>query len=711
MTNWEKPGQTTKFPSTPPPPEPAVELGDSEAVVPPPAPIAVSAAHESFVPPPVGPMVGTATPADSDHLPSLEETSLLTGRGADGPVAPQRATPEQALAQLEAALPVPASLQETLTVKASMQANRGRAPNETSSPGGHTKFFTYEELDPEVSQPPTDSVPPQPASLFSTPPAQPQLHASLPKQPTRFGRADRVALQVPVLVRGRLGAPQAVREQTHTLFVFSRGAVISLAADVQVGEKLVLINLKSGKEVECQVVSIHRPKTGTKEVEIGFTQPALQFWPVSFPLEGENPDQFNLPRPQERASPGVTSWPPAPSAPSLTGEHTKPAAASLGPNDIRAIVARWEARRTTQPRTSALAVADSAAEEQRVDSAPPAVQVIPVGEGDLPAAKASDSTASRGHLGAFGPLAIRSHEHSWEAGIPESWLDQRAATEPAAANRLPRRKLILAGASICLFILVPAAWFALRRHSGSKPVAVNSSAVPAQASSESAAAPSAEPAPKPAAPATQPPTSVSSAGQVSAPTQAMVATVPGSRQPPKDSTDAPSAPAAPGKPASLRAKPEMRLGTLTVPAVAPTQNKVAKEEPLPAVVDGEVPGAVPGGQPGGIIGILSKGSAASALPLAQSSQHGGQVVRPRLTSSVKPDYPPLARLQRVEGDVVIQAEISATGSVGLLKVVSGPALLQQAAMEALRKWKYEPARLNDQPVALQVLVTIRFRIK
>lgn len=708
MIGWEKPGPTTKFPSTPPPPEPVVELGDPEAVVPPPMPTAVSAAPESFVPPPVEPMVGTATPADSDHPPSLEETSLLTGRGADGPAASQQTTPVQAPAQLEAALPAPGSLQESLTIKASMQATRGGAPNETSSPGGHTKFFTYEDLDPEVSQPPSDSAPPQPASLFSTPPAQPLLDPNLPRQPTRFGRGNRVALQLPVLVRGRLGAPQAVREETHTLFVLSRGAVISLAADVQVGEKLVLINLKNGKETKCQVVSVQRPETGINEVELRFTQSASQFWPVNFPLEGENPDQFNLPRPQERARPGVASSPPAPSASSLPGEHTKPAAASLRPNDLRAIVPGLEAPRTTQLRTSALAVADSAAEEQRVDSVPPAVQVVPVGECDLPAAKASDSTASRSPLG---PLAIRSHEHSWEAGVPESWLDQRAATKPAAANRPPRRKLILAGVSLCLFILVPAAWFVLRRHSSSETVAVNSSAVPAQASSESAAAPRAEPAPEPAAPATQPPTGVSPAGQVRAQTQAMVATVAGSREPPIDSTGVPSAPAAPGKPARPRAKPEMRLGTLTVPVVAPTQNKVANEESLPAVVDGEVPGGVPGGQPGGIIGILSKGSPASAQPLAQSSQHGGQIVRPRLTSSVKPDYPPLARLQRVEGDVVIQAEISATGSVGLLKVVSGPAILQQAAMEALRKWKYEPARLNDQPVALQVLVTIRFRIK
>jgi len=697
MIGWEKPGPTTKFPSTPPPPEPVVELANPEAVVPPPVPIAVSAAPESFVPPPVEPMAGTATPADSDHPPSLEETSFLTGRGADA--ASRQTTPVQAPARLDAALPAPGSLQESLTVKTSMQANRGGAPNETSSPGGHTKFFTYEDLDPEVPQPPSDSVRPQPAPLFSTPPAQPLLDPSLPKQPTRFGRGNRVALQLPVLVRSRLGAPQTVREETHTLFVLSRGAVISLVAGVQVGEKLVLINLKNGKETECQVVSVQRPETGINEVEIGFTQSASQFWPVSFPLEGENPDQFNLPRPQERARPGIPSSPPAPSASSLTGERTKPAAASLRPNDIRA-----------QLRKSALAVADSAS-EQRVDSFPPAVQVVPVGEGELPAAKASDSNASRSPLGASGPLAIRSHEHSWEAGVPESWLDQRAATKPAAVNRPPRRKLILAGVSLCLFILVPAAWFVLRRHSGSEPGAVNSSVVPAQASSESAAAPRAEPALEPAAPAMQPPTGVSPAGQVRAQTQAMVATVAGSREPPKDSTGVPSAPAVPGKPASPRAKPEMRLGTLTVPVVAPTQNKVANEESLPAVVDGEVPGAVPGGQPGGIIGILSKGSSASVLPLAQSSQRGGQIVRPRLTSSVKPDYPPLAKLQRIEGDVVIQAEISATGSVGLLKVVSGPAILQQAATEALRKWKYEPARLNDQPVALQVLVTIRFRIK
>ena len=46
-----------------------------------------------------------------------------------------------------------------------------------------------------------------------------------------------------------------------------------------------------------------------------------------------------------------------------------------------------------------------------------------------------------------------------------------------------------------------------------------------------------------------------------------------------------------------------------------------------------------------------------------------------------------------------------------MKVVSGPLPLQQAAMDALRQWTYEPSRLNDEPVPAQVLVVIKFRIK
>src|SRR5207244_8397832 len=73
-----------------------------------------------------------------------------------------------------------------------------------------------------------------------------------------------------------------------------------------------------------------------------------------------------------------------------------------------------------------------------------------------------------------------------------------------------------------------------------------------------------------------------------------------------------------------------------------------------------------------------------------------------------PAYPPLARQARIEGQVQIDAVLDENGSVVEMKVVSGPALLYQAALEALKKWKYEPTYLNDQPIAVQLIVTVTF---
>jgi TonB family protein len=88
---------------------------------------------------------------------------------------------------------------------------------------------------------------------------------------------------------------------------------------------------------------------------------------------------------------------------------------------------------------------------------------------------------------------------------------------------------------------------------------------------------------------------------------------------------------------------------------------------------------------------------------------GGDVKAPRLISSSLPIYPLGARQANVEGDVVVNTTIDKSGSVVGMKVVSGPPLLRQAALDALRRWKYEPSRLNGQPVAVEMQVTIKFR--
>jgi TonB family protein len=96
---------------------------------------------------------------------------------------------------------------------------------------------------------------------------------------------------------------------------------------------------------------------------------------------------------------------------------------------------------------------------------------------------------------------------------------------------------------------------------------------------------------------------------------------------------------------------------------------------------------------------------AVALPV------GGDVKQAKLISSIPPVYPALARNQHVSGDVRVDALIDANGRVTTMKVVSGPTLLHQAAMDALRQWKYQPASLDGKPVPMHLTVTIQFRFQ
>jgi TonB family protein len=98
------------------------------------------------------------------------------------------------------------------------------------------------------------------------------------------------------------------------------------------------------------------------------------------------------------------------------------------------------------------------------------------------------------------------------------------------------------------------------------------------------------------------------------------------------------------------------------------------------------------------------------VPAPETRPVGGMVQQARLIRSVAPVYPPLAKATRASGDVVVDALIDATGSVTSVKVISGPVLLQQAAMETVHKWKYEPARLDGQAVAMHLNVIVRFRL-
>lgn len=81
---------------------------------------------------------------------------------------------------------------------------------------------------------------------------------------------------------------------------------------------------------------------------------------------------------------------------------------------------------------------------------------------------------------------------------------------------------------------------------------------------------------------------------------------------------------------------------------------------------------------------------------------------PRLISSVTPIYPSLAKEARVQGDVVVFATVDTKGHVSKAKVVSGPAMLRQAALDAVQRWRYEPAKVDGQPISADITVKVSF---
>ncbi len=81
-----------------------------------------------------------------------------------------------------------------------------------------------------------------------------------------------------------------------------------------------------------------------------------------------------------------------------------------------------------------------------------------------------------------------------------------------------------------------------------------------------------------------------------------------------------------------------------------------------------------------------------------------------LIRKIEPVYPKFAKDNRISGTVVLQATISKTGAIEGLQVVSGPQILGQAALSAVKYWKYRPYMLNDEPVDVQTTINVVFSL-
>jgi protein TonB len=81
-----------------------------------------------------------------------------------------------------------------------------------------------------------------------------------------------------------------------------------------------------------------------------------------------------------------------------------------------------------------------------------------------------------------------------------------------------------------------------------------------------------------------------------------------------------------------------------------------------------------------------------------------------LTHKTQPIYPPIAKSARVQGTIVLQATISKSGGVDNIHVVSGPVMLRQAAVDAVKTWHYRPYMLNNSPTEVETTINVIFAL-
>ena len=115
-----------------------------------------------------------------------------------------------------------------------------------------------------------------------------------------------------------------------------------------------------------------------------------------------------------------------------------------------------------------------------------------------------------------------------------------------------------------------------------------------------------------------------------------------------------------------------------------------------------------GGVMGGVLGNIPAAVPKVATPQRVRVSQG--VSQGLLVHKVQPSYPPLARQARIQGTVVLQALIGKDGSIQNLHVVSGHPMLTNAALEAVKEWKYKPYILNGEPVEVETTINVNFSL-
>jgi periplasmic protein TonB len=469
----------------------------------------------------------------------------------------------------------------------------------------------------------------------------------------RAKREMRIAVSLSVEIRDQFGG----REQARTQFVMVRGAVLTTSSQLRVGHKLTLHNLKNGKNAECHVIATEPNLKNAHQVEVEFTGAQHDFWPVQFPHEDSRlqEDSEFVTEPQEKHFlHSRTSFQQSSSLGSAAKSHTQ--GSNLSP-------------------TTHTNVHDG--------------QIVVLGD-----SVAQDFSPS--------PRAQAPERFTPRVAPVDSVAQFRAANRAAHKRDQRRKALYSAGciAALAAFLVFARPWVQHR------PEDVEASSVPA------------------VVPMVQSLTAKAQRAISTATAKISNQNSPVASSSPTPYADAPSIVGV--KPISGDAKPDASeeltadIGESTpVETQISVQHKasLASSRKTASTDADEAPIALPlqVGQPAN---LQEKPEALSQVVAAVSPraailapQPPRRVVPAKLMHSVPAQYPSMARQLHVEGEVVVSLDVDASGSVSAARAVSGAPLLRAAALDAVRRWKYQPATLGEKPIPSTETVKLDFRSK
>jgi len=527
---------------------------------------------------------------------------------------------------------------------------------------------------------------------------------------TASARANPMAFEALVTVTGARPSSEGARdlftEETRTILVFVDGAVIQLASPVNEGQLLFLTNKKSNEEVVCQVLHKRTFGGSTCYVELEFTEEKPNYWGVTFSKERKRGAEFTAA--EQVAAKQITEQDGASVAPVRSEKDVDEPKTQA--EALRRQLVELEQKNAEQ--AAAKAIAERAAAETALKEADKAkasvakvkLKLAPVNDPspEKSAAAAASGTASGGEAllmpaaspekkappGWTVPMSLPTQAGAGSAkevateSLPKPELDFSRVPNAATAEEIAargslkvtspwREKVRMVGLIVVLVAVGLGSY---------EKVAPYFASLAKKTASSGGAAKSAGPRATPAKPAAAA-TTGSAAGSNAAAAKSTGAE-PSAAVAGKDSGAGNNAPAPSTEPKES--------------APAPKQPEAGAEMKAPVVKERAGTKKSRAGE-----------RAAEVTP-AEAVPADAPVIPAKLLRAATPVYPPDAMRKYITGDVKAELVVGASGKVGEVKVVSGPNALRDAALDALKRYEYEPATQGGKAVASKTTAVVKF---